>query len=110
MTPDQLDALDFRISIAEQQRHPTFLCVNGEFLTLAQAKALREEYDLIATKDYTVQTQGNRQLLLNKQDDGTYQVKLFLNRENTKRTLATLVIEEAEMKKLANYSAGLLKK
>lgn len=39
------------------------------------------------TRDYIVQTEGNRQLLLNKQDDGKFQVKLFLNRENTKRTL-----------------------
>lgn len=104
----QRSSLDFRISIAEQQRHPTFLCVNGEFLTLAQAKALREEWDMAQTKDYIIKTQGRRELQLNKQSDGTYQAKVFLRGPD--KTLATLVIEEAEMKKLANYSAGLLKK
>jgi hypothetical protein len=60
------------------------------------------------TKDYIIQTQGRRQLQLNKQDDGTYQVKVFL--AGPGKTLATLIVTEAEMKKLANYSAGLLKK
>ena len=60
------------------------------------------------TKDYVVKTQGRRELQLNKQDDGTYQVKLFLRGPD--KTLATLVVEEKEFAKLANYSAGLLKK
>jgi len=60
------------------------------------------------TKDYVVQAEGRRQLLLNKQADGTYQVKVFL--AGPDKTLATLVLAETEMKKLANYSAGLLKK
>lgn len=60
------------------------------------------------TKDYVVKTQGRRELQLNKQADGSYQVKLFLRGPD--KTLATLVVEEGEMKKLANYSAGLLKK
>lgn len=60
------------------------------------------------TKDYIVKAEGRRELHLNKQDDGTYQVKLFLRGPN--KTLATPVLTKAEMKKLANYSAGLLKK
>ena len=60
------------------------------------------------TKDYIIKTQGRRELQLNKQADGTYQARVFLRGPD--KTLATLVIEEAEMKKLANYSAGLLKK
>jgi hypothetical protein len=60
------------------------------------------------TKDYVIKTQGRRELQLNKQDDGTFQVKVFLRGPN--KTLATLVVERAEMEKLANYSAGLLKK
>jgi hypothetical protein len=62
----------------------------------------------MATKDYKIQATGRRQLLLNKQSDGTYQVKVFL--AGPDKTLATLVVSEGEMKKLANYSAGLLKK
>lgn len=60
------------------------------------------------TKDYIIKAQGRRELQLNKQDDGTYQVKVFLRGPD--KTLATLIITEAEMKRLANYSAGLLKK
>lgn len=60
------------------------------------------------TKDYTVKTEGRRELQLNKQDDGKYQVKVFLRGPD--RTLATLVLEQREMERLANYSAGLLKK
>jgi hypothetical protein len=60
------------------------------------------------TKDYVVQTEGRRQLQLNKQDDGKYQVKVFL--AGPDKTLATLVIEQKEFEKLANYSTGLLKK
>lgn len=60
------------------------------------------------TKDYVVKTEGRRELQLNKQDDGKYQAKIFLRGPD--KTLATLVLEETEMKKLANYSAGLLKK
>lgn len=60
------------------------------------------------TKDYVVKTEGRRELQLNKQDDGTYQAKIFLRGPD--KTLATLVLTEEEMKKLANYSAGLLKK
>lgn len=107
MTPTQLSDLDFRIANAERQRHPTFLCVNGEYLTLPEAKRLREGFTM-PTKDYIIKTEGRRELHLNKQDDGKYQAKLFLRGPD--KTLATLVIEEAEMKKLANYSAGLLKK
>lgn len=62
----------------------------------------------MTSKDYIVKTEGRRELQLNKQSDGTYQVKLFLRGPD--KTLATLVVEEGEMKKLANYSAGLLKK
>lgn len=106
LAPLQLEILDFKIAIQENARHQSWLCVNGEFITLEEAKRLRE--GVMATKDYIVQTQGRRQLQLNKQDDGTYRVKLFLKGPN--KTLATLVIEQAEMEKLANYSAGLLKK
>ena len=60
------------------------------------------------TKDYIIKTQGRRELRLNKQDDGTYQVKVFLTGPD--KTLATLVIDEKEFARLANYSAGLLKK
>lgn len=60
------------------------------------------------SKDYIVKTTGRRELQLNKQDDGTYQAKVFLRGPD--KTLATLVLTESEMKKLANYSAGLLKK
>lgn len=60
------------------------------------------------TKDYVIKTHGRRELQLNKQDDGSYQVKVFL--KGPDKTLATLVVDENEMKKLANYSAGLLKK
>ena len=62
----------------------------------------------MATKDYIVKTQGRRELQLNKQDDGTYQVKLFLRGPD--KTLATLIIEPREMKRLADTVAGLLKK
>lgn len=60
------------------------------------------------TKDYVVKTEGRRELQLNKQDNGTYQVKVFLRGPD--KTLATLVLDQREMEKLANYSAGLLKK
>lgn len=63
---------------------------------------------MAATKDYIIKTEGRRELQLNKQDDGKYQVKVFLRGPD--KTLATLIIEPSEMKKLANYSAGLLKK
>lgn len=60
------------------------------------------------TKDYIVKAEGRREFHLNKQDNGTYQVKLFLRGPN--KTLATPILTETEMKKLANYSVGLLKK
>jgi len=108
LTPFQLSSLDFRIAIAEQQRHPTFLCVDGEFLTLAQAKQIREEHDM-PTKDYRINVNnGRRWLAINKQDDGSYQLKVMLG--NNEKPLATLPFDESEWKKLANYSAGLLKK
>lgn len=106
LTPLQLQILDFKIAIQENARHQSWLCFNGEFITLEEAKRLRE--GAMATKDYIVQAQGRRQLQLNKQDDGTYQVKVFL--KGPDKTLATLVLEQAQMEKLANYSAGLLKK
>jgi len=60
------------------------------------------------TKDYVIKSRGRRELHFNKQDDGTYQVKVFLRGPD--KTLATLVVEQKEFEKLANYSAGLLKK
>ena len=60
------------------------------------------------TKDYIVKTEVRRELQLNKQDDGKYQVKVFLRGPD--KPLATLVLEQREMERLANYSAGLLKK
>lgn len=62
----------------------------------------------LPTQDYIIKTQGRRELQLNKQADGTYQAKVFLRGPD--KTLATLVIEQREFEKLANYSAGLLKK
>jgi hypothetical protein len=100
------ELLDFKIAIAENNPHRGWLCVNGEFISLDEAKQLRES--LMPTKDYVIKARGRRELQLNKQDDGTYQVKVFLRGPD--KTLATLVIEQAEMEKLANYSAGLLKK
>ncbi len=64
----------------------------------------------MATKDYIVQTEGNRQLLLSKQDDGNYQVKIFLNRPEGQRTLATLIVTPQEWKKLAAVAEGLKRK
>jgi hypothetical protein len=60
------------------------------------------------TKDYMVQTQGRRQLLLNKQDDGTYQVKIFL--AGPDKLLATMVLERGEFKRLRDTATGLMKK
>lgn len=59
------------------------------------------------TKDYEIKTEGRRRLLLSKQDDGNYHVKIMLG---DNRRLATLVITPSEWKKLVNYSAGLEKK
>ena len=60
------------------------------------------------SRDYIVKTQGRRELQINKQDDGNYQVKLFLRGPD--KTLATLIIEPKEFKRLADTAAGLLKK
>lgn len=60
------------------------------------------------TKDYTIKTTSTRELKLRKLDDGNYEVRLYWAKGD--RDLATLVVEPGEMKKLANYSAGLLKK
>lgn len=60
------------------------------------------------TKDYTIKTTSTRELKLRKLDDGNYEVRLYWAKGD--RDLATLVVEPGEMKKLANYSAGLLRK
>lgn len=60
------------------------------------------------TKDYTIKTTSTRELKLRKLDDGNYEVRLYWAKGN--KDLATLIVEPGEMKKLANYSAGLLKK
>lgn len=60
------------------------------------------------TKDYIIKTTSTRELKLRKLDDGNYEVRLYWGKGD--RDLATLVIEQREMEKLANYSAGLLKK
>jgi hypothetical protein len=61
------------------------------------------------TKDYTVKVNnGRRWIALNKQADGSYQLKVMLG--DNGKPLATLPFDEREWKKLANYSAGLLKK
>lgn len=60
------------------------------------------------TKDYKVQTTSTRQLLLSKQDDGNYQVKLYWGRGD--KVLATLILEPAEFKRLRDTADGLLKK
>lgn len=102
------ELLDFKIAIAENNRHRGWLCVNGEFITLDQVKQLRESL-MSATKDYRINVNnGRRWLAINKQADGSYQMKLMLG--NNEKPLATLPFDESEWKKLANYSAGLLKK
>lgn len=60
------------------------------------------------TKDYVVKTTSSRELHIKKLADGNYQARLYWAKGD--KDLATLVLTEAEMKKLANYSAGLLKK
>lgn len=60
------------------------------------------------TKDYRIKTTSSRELLLNKQDDGNYEVKLYWGRGD--KVLATLVLEPAEFKRLRDTADGLLKK
>lgn len=60
------------------------------------------------TKDYTIKTTNTRELKLRKLDDGNYEVRIYWAKGD--KNLATLIVEPGEMKKLANYSAGLLKK
>lgn len=60
------------------------------------------------TKDYIVKTTSTRELHIKKQADGNYQIRLYWAKGD--KDLATLAVEPGEMKKLANYSAGLLKK
>lgn len=60
------------------------------------------------TKDYVIKTTSTRELKLRKLDDGNYEVRLYWGKGD--KDLATLIVEPGEMKKLANYSAGLLKK
>lgn len=60
------------------------------------------------TKDYTIKTTSTRELKIRKLADGNYEVRLYWGKGD--KDLATLVLEPSEMKKLANYSAGLLKK
>ena len=60
------------------------------------------------TKDYVIKSTSTRELKLRKLDDGNYEVRLYWAKGD--KDLATLVIPPSEMKKLANYSAGLLKK
>lgn len=62
-------------------------------------------------KQYTAKAFGeneSRELRFSKQADGNYQVQIWWGRG--KKALATLNLTPAEMKKLANFSAGLLKK
>lgn len=60
------------------------------------------------TKDYVIKTTSTRELHIKKQADGNYQIRLYWAKGG--KDLATLIVEPSEMKKLANYSAGLLKK
>jgi hypothetical protein len=61
------------------------------------------------TKDYRVNVNnGRRWIALNRQADGSYQLKVMLG--DNEKPLATLPFDESEWKKLANYSTGLLKK
>lgn len=60
------------------------------------------------SKEYVVKTTSTRELHLKKLADDTYRVRLYWAKGN--KDLATLIIEPAEMKKLANVSAGLLTK
>lgn len=60
------------------------------------------------SKSYAVKTTSTRELHLKKLADGNYEVRLYWAKGD--RDLATLIIEPAEMKKLANVSAGLLTK
>lgn len=60
------------------------------------------------TKDYVIKTTSTRELKLRKLDDGNYEVRLYWAKGD--KDLATLIVEPGEWKKLANYSAGLLKK
>lgn len=63
---------------------------------------------MVETKDYIVKSTSTRELHMKKQADGTYQIRLYWAKGG--KDLATLIVEPGEMKKLANYSAGLLKK
>lgn len=60
------------------------------------------------SKEYTVKTTSTRELKLKKLADGTYQVRLWW--EKGQKDLATLIIDPKEMKRLADTTAGLLKK
>lgn len=60
------------------------------------------------SKEYVIKTTSTRELHMKKTADGSYQLRLYWAKGD--RDLATLMLEPSEMKKLANYSAGLLKK
>lgn len=60
------------------------------------------------SKEYIIRTTSTRELHMKKMADGSYQLRLYWAKGD--KDLATLVIPPGEMKKLANYSAGLLKK
>lgn len=60
------------------------------------------------TKDYIIKSTSTRELKLRKLDDGNYEVRLYWGKGD--KDLATLIVEPKEFAKLANYSAGLLKK
>jgi hypothetical protein len=60
------------------------------------------------TRDYVVKTTSTRELHIKKQADGNYQVRLYWRKGD--KDLATLILEPGEMKRLADTTAGLLKK
>lgn len=60
------------------------------------------------SKEYVIKTTSTRELHIKKLADGNYQARLYWAKGD--KDLATLVLEPGEWKKLANYSAGLLKK
>lgn len=41
----QREILDFKIEIQEQQKHKSWLCVDGKFISLEEAKQLRAKLD-----------------------------------------------------------------
>ena len=59
------------------------------------------------TKDYRINVNnGRRWLAINKQADGTYQLKVMLG--DNEKPLATLPFDESEWRKLVEQARGLL--